>query len=95
MGFSGLAVSEGGETRTLRALSTMSTGMFVHVRCMQVSRPSSECAVLTKLVVASEVDPPAPHLEEQKIWQSETVSRSHVRRARGESDVMSTKMGPS
>lgn len=36
--------------------------MLVQVRCMQVSRPRSACAVLTKLVVASEVDPPAPQL---------------------------------
>jgi hypothetical protein len=80
-GVSGLAVSGGGKTRTLRALSTISTGMFVHVRCMQVSRPRSECAVLTKLVVASEVEPPAPHLE---VWQSGTESRSRVRSARRE-----------
>lgn len=79
----------------MRALSTMSTGMFVHVRCMQVSRPSSECAVLTKLVVASEVDPPAPHLEEQIAWRSGNQLSEQVRRPRRETDVMSTKMGPS
>jgi hypothetical protein len=47
---------------TLRAFSRSSISMLVHVRCMFVSRPNCSCAVLTKDMVASEVEPPAPHV---------------------------------
>jgi hypothetical protein len=53
-------------------------GMLVQVRCMHVSSPSSEWAVLTNAVVASEVAPPAPQLQSKRVEKNVVSSPARL-----------------